>query len=327
MVVKYQSRIKEIQIEEIEVNAYNPRERFNEEEEEELIESILEKGILNPIIVYFDTLKSKYIILDGERRYRACKKINISTIPARILLNEPSVLESLSLMFHVHNVREDWTEFAISVTIKRIITEMGKNLQELDSDIIKELSKITSLSTYKVRKYLKFQDYPQDVIDRFLISEITGKKDSGPDPDILLEMHRPIQEIKEQMPQLLDEYSIYSIINACIEKKDLGIIKNNKEFRLISQSLSAAKKGEIDSLILRENLERLFSNVAYTPSMLFHETAETLYRYKSTIKASESFLEVLKRADFGSLDQEQKDEVRLKFNELLQIIASINENI
>ena len=40
-----------------------------------------------------------------------------------------------------------------------IITEMGKSLQELDSDNIKELSKITSLSTYKVRKYLKFQDF------------------------------------------------------------------------------------------------------------------------------------------------------------------------
>lgn len=327
MLVKYQSKIKEIPIDEIKVNVYNPRERFNEEEEEELIESILEKGILNPIIVYQSGQTNEYIILDGERRFRACQKLNISSIPARILLKEPSVLESLSLMFHVHNVREDWTEFAISITIKRIISEMGKDLKDLDPYDIKELSRMTSLSPYKVKKYLKFQDYPQDVINRFLTSEITGKKDSGPDPDILLEMHRPIQEIKEQMPTILNQYSIYNIIDSCINKKENGIIKNNKEFRLISQSLSAAKRGEIDSLILEQNLESFFSNINYTPSMLFHATAESLYKYKSTLKASQSLIDLITQTDFSSLDNDKKQEIRTMFNELLQMISRINNNL
>ena len=125
-VIEYQDKILDISLDKIEPNIYNPRERFNEEEEDELIESILTKGILNPIVVYKRRSDGKFIILDGERRYRACRKLNIRQIPARILVREPSILESLSLMFHIHNVRQEWTEFAISLTIKRIVDEFGK---------------------------------------------------------------------------------------------------------------------------------------------------------------------------------------------------------
>ena len=135
--IEYDQKVKQISLVDLIPNEFNPRARFNEEEEEELIDSILSKGILNPIIVYFDSKKSKYVILDGERRFRACKKINIKTIPARILLKEPDLLESLSLMFHIHNVREDWTEFAISMTIRRIVDEMGKVFTKKTDDIMK----------------------------------------------------------------------------------------------------------------------------------------------------------------------------------------------
>ena len=47
--IEYQDRIEELNIDLIEVNQFNPRERFNEAEEDELIDSILAKGILNPI--------------------------------------------------------------------------------------------------------------------------------------------------------------------------------------------------------------------------------------------------------------------------------------
>ena len=98
---EYQKKVQEINIEDLQPSEFNPRARFNEGEEEELIDSILSKGILNPILVYLDRASGKYIILDGERRYRACKKINIKKVPARILLKEPGLLESLSLMFHI----------------------------------------------------------------------------------------------------------------------------------------------------------------------------------------------------------------------------------
>jgi ParB family transcriptional regulator, chromosome partitioning protein len=322
-IIEYQDKILDINLNRIEPNIYNPRERFNEEEEDELIESILTKGILNPIVVYKRRSDGKYIILDGERRYRACKKLNIREIPARILVREPSVLESLSLMFHIHNVRQEWTEFAISLTIKRIVDELGKNVSFLTPTEIKDLSKITSLSEYRVRKYLKFLDYPDDVIEMFLKHEVSQKGTEGPDPDILLEMHKPINDIKYIMPELLNEFSVKTIIDSCIQKKEQGIIKANKEFRLVSQSLTAAKNGEINKMDLKRNLRRFLTNIEYTPERVYHETAETLYQFKHIKKNSESFLRELKLFDFNSIDTEKRNEVISILEEILKTIKKV----
>src|SRR5690606_13597618 len=127
-------------------------------EEDELIQSIIEKGILNPIIVYKKSGEDKYVILDGERRYRASKKLNnITELPARVLSNEPDKLEGLSIMFHIHHVQKDWTQFAISMTLIEIIKEKGMDPQKLSGQDKKELVKITSLSEYKINKFLIFQ--------------------------------------------------------------------------------------------------------------------------------------------------------------------------
>lgn len=319
-VIEYQDKILDISLDKIEPNIYNPRERFNEEEEDELIESILTKGILNPIVVYKRRSDGKFIILDGERRYRACKKLNIRQIPARILVREPSILESLSLMFHIHNVRQEWTEFAISLTIKRIVDELGKKISHLTPTEIKDLSKITSLSEYRVRKYLKFLDYPDEVVDMFLKHEISQKGTEGPDPDILLEMHKPINDIKEIMPELLNEFSIKDIIDVCIQKKEQGVIKANKEFRLISQSLTAAKNHEINKSELKKNLRRFLTNIEYTPERVYHETAESLYQFKHIKKNSETFLKELKQFDFKSLDLKSRNEVLSILEEIIKTI-------
>jgi len=319
-VIEYQDKIQDINTDRIEANFYNPRGRFDEEEEDELIDSILTKGILNPIVVFKRRRDGKYIILDGERRFRACKKLNIRQIPARILVREPDVLETLSLMFHIHNVRQEWTEFAISLTVKRIIDELGKGINSLTGNDIKDLSKITSLSEYRVRKYLKFLDYPEEVINMFLSHEITQKRNEGPDPDILLEMHRPISDIRDLMPEIINSFSIKDMIDVCIKKKEEGIIKTNKEFRLIAQSLTAAKNGEINFTSLEKNLYNFFSIVDYSPERVFHETAEDLYLYKHIKKYSETFLQELKQFDFKSLDHEKKFEVVTILEQILSII-------
>lgn len=319
-VIEYQDKIEHIRIDIIDVNPYNPRERFNEEEEDELIDSILTKGILEPITVFKRSTDNKFVILDGERRYRACKKLNIQEIPARILLREPNVLESLSLMFHVHNVREEWTEFAIALTIKRILGELGLQISNLRRSHILDLSKITSLSEYKINKYLKYLDYPDDVFNMFLDQEILQRKKQGPDPDILMEMHKPISDIQEIMPDLIESFPVKKIIDICIQKKEDGIIKANKEFRLIAQALTAAKKDEIDVDSLRKNLAKFFSNIEYSPERVYHETAEELYQFKNIKKNSESLLQQLKLFDFASLDGERKREVRSILQEIINFI-------
>lgn len=321
--VEYDKKVQDLSLDQLVTNEFNPRARFNEEEEEELIDSILSKGILNPIIVYYDSHRNKYVILDGERRYRACKKINIKTVPARILLKEPDLLESLSLMFHIHNVREEWTEFAISMTIRKIIDEMGKNIGNLSSSDMRELTQMTSLSSYKINKYLKFQDYPNEIVQMFLEFEI-GSDEEKPDPDILLEMHKPLKDIKEIMPNLLSEYSINKIIEICIDKKKQGIITTNKQFRLLSKSLNAVKSGELSVMRVENQLRRFFNESNFSPEDLYHSTSENLYKYQSIVKTSKSLFDLLIGFEFNSLERDKKKFLLYEFEKLIQQIRSIN---
>ena len=60
------------------------------------------------------------------------------------LKKEPTELENLSMMFHLHNVREEWTDFAIAQTLVKVVYEMGKDLEHLKRQDKLELSKITS---------------------------------------------------------------------------------------------------------------------------------------------------------------------------------------
>lgn len=319
----YKYIIEDLPTPRIKANNLNPRQRFNKEEEDELIESILAKGILNPIIVFKKSKENLYIILDGERRYRACKKLSIKKIPARILLNEPSKIETLSLMFHIHNVKEDWTEFAISITLKRIIEEMGKDIFNLSSLDRKEITRITSLSGYKIDKYLKFQDYPNEVIERFLLSEIEGKKEEGADPDILLEMYKPIQEIKLQMPEVIQKYPVAKIIDSCIQKKATGVIRANKEFRLLSKSLTASRKGKIMRNILKDKIVSFITQIDVTPERIYKSTSEAFYQVETIIKSTNKLYEELNDLNVKKIGLEEKNEIRTNLNRLINLFKTI----
>ncbi|WP_104733781.1 ParB/RepB/Spo0J family partition protein [Hanstruepera ponticola] len=320
--INYKEEIQYLPISKIEPNRFNPRQRFSEEEEDELIASILEKGILNPLIVFKKKDSDEYVILDGERRFRASNKLNLKELPARILLNEPDKLESLSLMFHIHHVQKDWTQFSISITLIDIINEMGMNPKRLSKEDREQLIRKTSLSNYKINRYLIFQDYPQDVIERFLRSEIEDEQEPGADPDILLEMHRPIRQIKKLMPELLVKYPIAKIIDSCIKKKANNVIVNNKEFRFLNKSLSASDKGMINSERLKEEIITFIKNINTTPESIYLKTAKTYFQVESLSKITDNLTKELNNLNLANITSSERNRITKRLDKLQTLIKS-----
>ena len=80
-------KIKEIKLASIEVSKFNTRKDLSAGSEEtsldDLAKSIQEKGLLNPIMVR-EMSKGKYDLVAGQRRFLACKKIGLETMPAII---------------------------------------------------------------------------------------------------------------------------------------------------------------------------------------------------------------------------------------------------
>jgi len=84
--------VREIKLKELRPNPYQPRKNFPQEAIDELKESIIEHGILQPIVVR-KSIKG-YEIVVGERRFRAAKEANLETIPSVVReLTEQQMME------------------------------------------------------------------------------------------------------------------------------------------------------------------------------------------------------------------------------------------
>lgn len=322
MDTQYKDKIQTIPLTQIETNPLNPRKRFVDIESDTLIESILAKGLLNPIIVFKRKRDNKYIILDGERRFRAFQQVNYKEIACHVLENEPSELENLSLMFHIHNVREEWTDFAIAQTLLKVIKEMGKSVSHLERNDKLELGKLTSLSEYKINKYLVFFDYPQTIIDKFLDSETREEPIKGMDPDILLEMHSPLKLIEQQIPEFFKKYSKEKIIDACVKKKANDIIKTNRDFRLLTKSLNAVKSGNVRKEVIFEKLEAFVRDLEVTPTSIFEETSETVYQVDSILKKTEVLIKEVQNLNLNQVTREERRQIKDYLEKLSHILKT-----
>jgi ParB family chromosome partitioning protein len=77
-----------IPLQSIEISANSPRKDYDEDQMEELIRDVKQKGILEPILVQkapsFSDRSQKFILISGHRRLRAALKLGLLTIPARV---------------------------------------------------------------------------------------------------------------------------------------------------------------------------------------------------------------------------------------------------
>jgi ParB family transcriptional regulator, chromosome partitioning protein len=73
---------KEIEIDRIEPDPDQPRQSFDEDALDELAASIRQEGVLQPIAVRYDEYEDRYIIVHGERRWRAAQRAGLDALPA-----------------------------------------------------------------------------------------------------------------------------------------------------------------------------------------------------------------------------------------------------
>jgi len=133
--------ITEIDIENIEVNPFQPRTHFDEEALGELAASIRELGIIQPITVR-KLAEGSFQLISGERRFRASKIAGLKAIPAFVRdVNDQSMLE-LALVENIQ--REDLDAIEIAITYQRLIDECTLTQEALSERVGKKRSSITN---------------------------------------------------------------------------------------------------------------------------------------------------------------------------------------
>ncbi len=161
---KVDTNINKLSIGELIRNKYQPRKNFNQENLDELTNSIKERGIIQPIVVRKSAdQKSKYEIIAGERRWLAAQNAGLHEVP--VVITEADDLKSL--------------EFAIVENVQRIdlnVVEEAEGYQRLIDDFSYDQNKVAQFigkSRSHVANCLRLLKLPSEVVDLIKNNKLT----------------------------------------------------------------------------------------------------------------------------------------------------------
>ena len=303
--------LHEIPLDLIEKNFENPRLVFRPGELEELTESIRRYGVQVPITVYKE--RKRYVLIDGERRWRCCLKLNKRTIPA-LVQEKPDPLTNLLLMFNIHALREQWDLLTIALKLPRVIALLvdrdGKKPTERD------LAEYTGLSQGIIRRcklLIELPDkYKADILDELKKPKPLQKLTE----DFFIEMERSLKTVQRSMPDVLGDKDRARRI--LIDKFRTGVIKSRIDFRMVSK-IARAERLEVERTSAAAVLKKLFTPNDYSIEQAFTESVSEAYSERDLLTRVRTLLDRLKRLRREELD----DEIRATLRSLRDRVSEL----
>ena len=144
--------VAEIPIALIETNPFQPRDVFEAAALEELKNSIMEQGVIQPVTVRkmgYD----KYQLISGERRLRASIMAQLERIPAYIRVADDQQMLEIALIENIH--REDLNAIELALSYQRLLDDCGLKIE----DIVKKISQDRST----ISNYIRLLKLPPEV--------------------------------------------------------------------------------------------------------------------------------------------------------------------
>ena len=152
---KIDSKINKLSLSDIVPNKYQPRKDFDEENLNDLTNSIKERGVIQPIVVRKSKdFSSKYEIIAGERRWLAAQKAGLHNVP--VVITEANDLKSLEFAIIENVQRHDLNALEEAQGYKRLIDEFSYDQEKVSKFIGKSRSHITNS--------LRLLSLPSDVL-------------------------------------------------------------------------------------------------------------------------------------------------------------------
>lgn len=134
------ARSMELLIDEIVPNPQQPRKFFDDSKLAELVESIRENGVIQPVVA--QKIGDGYELIVGERRWRAAKKAGLKKIP--VLLREAAGQDSLALAIIENIHRQDLNPMEEAEAYQRLAEEFGLTQQEVAARVGKNRATVAN---------------------------------------------------------------------------------------------------------------------------------------------------------------------------------------
>lgn len=304
MVTQIRSELLHIPVDNISPNPENPRLIFDQEKLDILAESISEKGILVPLIVFQED-DGRYILLDGERRWRCAKRLNMKDVPANIIA-KPSRIENILRMFNIHNVREEWELMPTAL-------KLGQLIDELNMTNERRLSEMASLTVGTIRRCKVLLSLSNKYQKALLEGEFK--------PDFFIEMEGVLRKIESNLPALYAKYGRDGLVDLFVDMQRKGKIIAVTDFRLFRKVLDSEKLG-LDHTALEDLAER----VIVKQEMNFQDSYEMIQDLVGVSQIEQKaarLSETFHSLNYERMKQPEKDKLRSTLIELRERIDAI----
>lgn len=189
------SSINEVDVSLIIANPNQPRTFFDEESLIELSASIRELGVISPITLRKND-NGTYLIIAGERRYRACKMLGLATIPAYVKTAADEQVMEMALIENIQ--REDLNAIEIALTFYRLMEEYKLTQERLSDRVGKKRATIAN--------YLRLLKLPAEIQ-----MGVKDKKIDMGHARAILGVDDPAVQLKLYEAILQNEYSVRKV--------------------------------------------------------------------------------------------------------------------
>ncbi|MCV3375976.1 ParB/RepB/Spo0J family partition protein [Campylobacter sp. IFREMER_LSEM_CL2151] len=236
-----EGRIEEIDIDLISPNPYQPRKNFDTQALEELAGSIKEYGLIQPVVV-FKKDEFDYILIAGERRFRACKLLEKEQIKAVVLNVDDIKLRELALIENIQ--RENLNPIELAHSYKELL-EIHDITQEKLADLIHK-SRPQIANTLRL---LNLNEQTQNFIvegkisqghakvlvglekeeEKMIVDTIIGQKLNVRDTEKLIKNFKNTNQLEKNT---ISNKQYQSIINLKEKIESLGLKVNAKDLKI-----------------------------------------------------------------------------------------------
>ena len=295
------AKLQQIDVDKIIPNKENPRLVFRSGELDELQESIRTFGVQVPIAVYKD--KGRFVLIDGERRWRCCLKLNKPTIPA-LIQKKPGPLENLLLMFNIHALREQWDLLTIAIKLPDVIKLLKTELERTPTEA--EISEKTGLKRGVIRRCKLLMNLPEKYREQILVELEKPKSKQRFTEDLFIELERALTTVERALPEVIpDRDAVRKIL---LKKFKNGVIDNRVLFRDMAKIARAEKVGGDITVAVRE-LRKLFSDNSYKIESAFKNSVEEAYAERDIGTRIQTFIGLLEDLEVDEIDAKIKKDL------------------
>lgn len=292
-----------IPINNISANPFNPRLIFDQEDLDELKKSIAKVGILVPLTVFRNTKnfpKNDYILLDGERRWRCARELQMDNVPANVIDEPSDDTQNILFMFNIHHYRREWELFPTALKLESLIEKLGTDQES-------QLASFTGVSRSTIRRCKTLLWFPKKY--REILLEKGGKIST----DFFIEIYSLVNRLSSEEEYFFPDGTI-RLVDGLINKFLNGeVFTDVKDFREVRKSMAyadksgnfSAFKAKIEEFITTPNLgSEIFSSFddnseRETKNILRYITYlnESLEKFDSDLLSDFFYIEQIKSLD------------------------------